>query len=264
MLTIFTVPRPFEGHMDLIQKNALMSWKNLKPSPQIILLGNEIGVSEICKEYEIDFVPDVKLSSYDTPFVNDVFSRAEEMAQYDIMAFVNTDIILMDDFIPAIESVSKKFENFLLIGQRYDIDIKEGIDFEDSSWKQDLVNKIKSEGELHAPCGIDYHVFRKGLWSNIPPFVIGRSSYDNWLTSQAFREGHIGIDGTKVIYAIHQQHKHRRLENGRGILEGLEAENNRKLAGDFTHKGFTSNATWEVVYAENSNDYQFIERNKSA
>ena len=262
MLTIFTVPRLFEGHIDLIQRNALMSWKILKGSPQIILLGNETGASEICKDYDIDFVPDVKLSSVtNTPFVNDVFKKAQEKAQHNIMAFVNTDIILMDDFIDAIECVSKRFEKFLLVGQKYDIDVKEKIDFEFSLWKQDLIN---IEGRLHATCGIDYHVFKKGLWPNIPSFVIGRSSYDNWLTAQAFEEGCIGIDGTKVIYAIHQNHKHRRLENGRDILEGPETKNNRKLAGSLVHGGFTSHATWEVVHIKNSNDYQFIERSKNA
>ncbi|TES93763.1 MAG: hypothetical protein E3J90_14045 [Promethearchaeota archaeon] len=264
MLTIFTVPQPFEGHMDLIQGNALMSWKILKCSPQIILVGNENGIQGFCELYKMDFIPNVELSSYNTPLVNDVFEKAQEMAQYDTMAFVNTDIILMDDFVDGIVEVSKKFENFLLVGQRYDIDVKERIDFENSLWGQDLINKVESEGELHAPCGIDYHVFKKGLWPNIPPFVIGRSSYDNWLVTQASKEKCIVIDSTKVIYAVHQQHEHRYLENGRGILEGPEAEDNRKLAGSFTHKGFTSNATWKIVYAEDSNGYQFIERSKSA
>jgi len=264
MLTIFTVPRPFEGHIDLVQRNAVMSWKTLKHSPQIILLGNEAGTSEICKEYDINFISDVKLSSYGTPLVNDVFDKAQGIAQYNIMAFVNTDIILMDDFIAAIKSVSKRFENFLLIGQKHDIDIKERIDFGDSLYKRNFVSKIKTQGKLHAPCGIDYHIFKKGLWSNIPPFVIGRSSYDNWLVAQAFKERCMVIDGTKVICAAHQQHKHRCLENGRGILEGPEAENNRKLGGNLVHSGFTSNATWEIVYAEDSNGYQFIERSKSA
>jgi len=264
MITLFTVPRAFEGHMDLIQRNALMSWKVLKCSPQIILVGNENNIQGFCELYKMDFISNVELSSYGTPLVNDVFKKAQEMAQYDIMAFVNTDIKLMDDFVDGIIEVSKKFSNFLLVGQKYDIDIRERIDFEDSLWKQELMNKIKSEGKLHAPCGIDYHIFKKGLWPNIPPFVIGRSSYDNWLVAQAFKERCMVIDGTKVICAAHQQHKHRCLENGRGILEGPEAENNRKLGGNLVHSGFTSNATWEIVYAEDSNGYQFIERSKSA
>jgi hypothetical protein len=30
-LTIFAVPKPFEGHIGMIQRNAIRSWKGLRP-----------------------------------------------------------------------------------------------------------------------------------------------------------------------------------------------------------------------------------------
>ena len=31
MLTIFTIPKPFVGHIGVIQRNAIISWLNLSP-----------------------------------------------------------------------------------------------------------------------------------------------------------------------------------------------------------------------------------------
>lgn len=247
MITLFTVPRAFEGQIDLIQQNALLSWKLLPNSPQIIVLGDEIGNREICNEYEIDFIPNVKTSIQGTPLVNDIFKKAQEQAFYDIMAFVNTDIILMKSFVDAVIKIINEFKNFLLIGQKHDIELRERIDFEDNLWEKKLIDKVELEGKLHAPCGIDYHVFRKGNWLDLPPFVIGRSSYDCWITAQSIKKGDAVIDGTKFIYAIHQKHKHKYLKDGRPILEGLEAKNNRELGGSDVFKGFVSYATWKMT-----------------
>jgi len=46
MLTIFTTPKPFEGHIDTIQRNALSSWKALSGSPEVLIIGNELGAKE--------------------------------------------------------------------------------------------------------------------------------------------------------------------------------------------------------------------------
>jgi hypothetical protein len=41
MLTIFSVPKAFLGHIGVIQRNALVSWMRLGEEVQVILLGND-------------------------------------------------------------------------------------------------------------------------------------------------------------------------------------------------------------------------------
>ncbi len=31
MITIFAIPKPFKGHIDVIQRNAIQSWTKLSP-----------------------------------------------------------------------------------------------------------------------------------------------------------------------------------------------------------------------------------------
>ena len=78
MITIFSIPKAFEGHIGIIQRNAIISWLKLKNHPEIILFGNESGTEEICKEFNLKFIPDVKVNEYGTPLCNDMFKRAQE------------------------------------------------------------------------------------------------------------------------------------------------------------------------------------------
>ena len=46
MLTLFTTAKPFRGHIDVIQRNALRSWKSLHPDIEIPLFGDDAGAAE--------------------------------------------------------------------------------------------------------------------------------------------------------------------------------------------------------------------------
>ena len=62
MITVFSVPKPFEGHIGIIQCNAIKSWKKLDPKCEIILYGNEKGVKEIAEKFDLIHIPDISFS----------------------------------------------------------------------------------------------------------------------------------------------------------------------------------------------------------
>jgi hypothetical protein len=43
MITFFTTPKPFCGHIGVIQRNAIESWKRIRPSVEVIPFGDEEG-----------------------------------------------------------------------------------------------------------------------------------------------------------------------------------------------------------------------------
>ena len=53
MLTFFTTAKPFVGHIDVIQRNAIRSWQKLHPDVEIILMGDDAGAAEVCAEIGI-------------------------------------------------------------------------------------------------------------------------------------------------------------------------------------------------------------------
>ena len=162
MLTIFTAPRAFDNQFGLIQRNAILSWLRLHPQCEIILFGEEEGIAEMAGEFGILHIPDIKKNESGTPLVDDLFERAKKTAKNNILAYVNADIILIGDFMEAVEKL--KGGNFLMIGRRWDLDLKEPINFQDRDWEGELKNKITKEGKLHGQAGSDYFVFQKNLW----------------------------------------------------------------------------------------------------
>ena len=50
MITLFALPRAFQGHFEVIQRNAITSWARMSPKPEIILFGNEDGTADIARQ----------------------------------------------------------------------------------------------------------------------------------------------------------------------------------------------------------------------
>lgn len=234
MLTIFTTCKPFRDETALIQKNAISSWKQLRPECEIILFGNESGSSEAAKELGILHIPEVKKNEYGTPLISDMFEKAQNIAKNKILAYVNADIILMKDFMEAVSRV--QLDKFLIVGRRLDVDVKERINFQDPNWARELGEKAKKEGVLHGPAGIDYFVFPKGVFKNILPFALGRTIWDNWLLYDAWISGVPIIDATRAIKAVHQKHKPNTPSGQEiNVWKGPEVKINQKLAGGLSH-----------------------------
>ena len=51
MLTIFSTPKPFQGHIGVIQRNAIGSWKQLHPDVEIVLFGDDEGAAEVVVQF---------------------------------------------------------------------------------------------------------------------------------------------------------------------------------------------------------------------
>ena len=86
MITIFTTCKPFRDHIDIIQKNAISSWRKLKPECEIILFDNSEGSAEAANELGVKHVPEVKKNEYGTPLISDMFERAQQLAKNKVLA----------------------------------------------------------------------------------------------------------------------------------------------------------------------------------
>ena len=230
MLTIFTTPKPFRGHIGVIQTNAIHSWLSLHPKPEVILFGSEEGTAEVASRFGIQHIAEVECSEYGTPLLSSLFSIAQNIAKYKLICYVNADIILMSDFLPAVQRVHKY--PFLMVGQRWDLELNELVNFDDAQWESRLQTRLAEHGKLHAKSGLDYFVFSRGLYDDIPPLAIGRRGWDNWLIYQARFLKVPVIDATKAITAIHQNHDYPHpLDGETDVWKGPEATRNLELTG---------------------------------
>lgn len=232
MLTLFTIPKPFRGNINIIQRNAIQSWLKLFPKCEIILFGDDEGVAEVAEEFGILHISEIEKNEFGTPLLSSAFNLAQKLAKNEILVYINTDIILMSDFISSIQRIKKPL--FLMSGRRWDLDVEEEINFGNQDWEKELQERIKKEGKLHGFSGIDYFVFPRNLPHNLPSFAVGRPGWDNWLIYRIRSLKIPMIDATEVITAVHQNHdySHSNYKEKKRV-GGPEFQRNINLAGGF-------------------------------
>jgi hypothetical protein len=248
-ITIFTVPKAFQGHIGIIQENAIKSWTLLRPRPQILLFGKEEGIDEISNKLDVIHVPDIQFNEYGTPLLDGIFRQAQELALGSILSYVNSDIILLNDFLVAVKQLQMaSFHYFLMTGQRIDVNIIESLDFDVPDWDTKLRRFVMKQGALASIVCMDYFIFPKPLYAEIPSFAVGRGYWDHWMTHYARKLGIPVVDATNVVTAIHQNHNYTHLSGGRGAayVTGEEAKQNDKLAGNIKIAN-GSVATWKLT-----------------
>ncbi|MCL4559662.1 MAG: hypothetical protein M1281_03475 [Chloroflexi bacterium] len=230
-LTVFTAPKPFtDSHICLIQENAIRSWKQIGSEVDVILVGDEPGIAEAAARLGVRHLPQVRRNSSGTPLVSSIFELALQASDAPLLAYVNADVVLFPDLLHNARLAAAATPAFLLIGQRWDLDVREPLDFS-GDWESRLRERIAAAGRLHPPAGSDYFVYPRTIFQNLPQFAIGRPGWDNWMIFKARREGWAVVDATGSITVVHQDHDYRHLPGGRPPYHLPEAAENLRLIG---------------------------------
>jgi hypothetical protein len=244
MLTLFAIPKPFRGQSDLIQRNAIASWTRIEPRPEVLLFGDEEGTAQVAQELGVRYLPEVARNELGTPRLDDLFARAERAATTPLLAYVNADIILSDEFPAAVARVQAALKRFLVVGQRWDLEVDAPLDFSTADWQRVLAERARRANALQPPTCIDYFVFTRGFSEGLLPLAIGRRAWDNYLVWRAYRQGFSVVDASRVVTAVHQVHDYSHHPGGtRGVWHGPEARKNRAMIGGWWHLYTIDDAT---------------------
>src|SRR5712691_11902394 len=162
-LTILAIPKPFAGHIGIIQRNAITSWTMLRPRPEIYLFGEEEGVAEITDELRISHLHDIARNEVGTPLLDDLLRRAREFARTPLLCYVNSDIILLQEFVDAVSAIHAQFPKFLGVAHRLNIELTETLDFV-AGGEMKLRSEILPLGTPGNPTAIDAFVFHPDFY----------------------------------------------------------------------------------------------------
>ena len=231
-LTVFAVPKAFEGHTECFQRNAIESWRRLPGEIEIFLMGTDAGVAEIANEFSLRHFPEISRNKSGTPLLDDVFRIAHENSNSRNLMYVNSDIVLTRNLVGFVDSMDQLgLEKYLAIGMRRDFDQETPIHF-DSDWEERITTKAIKHGKYASILCKDYFLFSENQYRDIPAFSIGRGNWDSWMVSTASLDKVPVIDATHQIFAGHQNHDHGHA-GGRmkAYVSGAEAKHNIRLAG---------------------------------
>lgn len=254
LITIFSMPKPFgagkdQSNTDLIQRNAIKSWLSL-PNVEVILIGDEPGIAETAGELGARHFGDVEFNDQGTPLVSSAFSIAHRESNSPFLVYCNSDVILLQDFVKAIESIhaGQQFEQFVAFGRRTDLTVERELAFETVDDVEQLLTECKQHGVPATNACKEYFVFNKELYNSIPKFAVGRGNWDSWMIHSAKQNGIPVINFSEMVTIIHQAHDYSHFDASRYecYVSGKEAEENRKLAGG-RHLISGSTANWRLT-----------------
>src|SRR3984893_18297837 len=130
LITLLALPKPFDGHIGIIQRNAITSWTKLSPRPEIFLFGEEHGTAQIAAELKIGHLRDIQRNEFGTPLLSDLMQRAKEVTKTPMLGYVNCDIILLQEFQDYIAAIHEQIAQFLAVTHRWEIDLRKKQDFD--------------------------------------------------------------------------------------------------------------------------------------
>jgi hypothetical protein len=239
------MPKPFLGHIGVIQRNAITSWTKLSPRPEIFLFGEEEGTAQIAGELELRHLHDIQRNELGTPLLGDLMKRAGEVTGTPLLCYLNSDIILLQAYCDAIGAIAKNFPRFLAVTQRLEIELTEELHF---GGGQPMDLRSLPSGVPGHHTAIDVFVFNRELYLDVPDLAIGRAWFDQWLIKDVLLRGIPVVDMTRVVRAIHQRHEYGHIAGGQqGAYGGEEARHNLEIYGGVPHAYTLLDVTHELL-----------------
>ncbi len=161
------------------------------------------------------------------------------------------EVILFGDDDGAAEVCGEfglRHERFLMIGQRWDTDITAPIEFANQRWSDSLRALVQRTGFRQKRHYVDYFLFSRGLYDQVPPLVVGRSWWDHWLVWKALSRRVPVIDCSAAVVAVHQNHGYLYHPLGKeGTNDDDLARRNKALAANGKQLRFTVDATYSFT-----------------
>jgi hypothetical protein len=255
IISLVTAFKKFKGVYDRIQTAAMYSWK--VNDLQVIAPVNEVDTKTVCQEYSyttlIEGVKRGRELGYATqsPILKDLIKKALPMTKTSMVAFLNSDIILLEDFSKKIERIFDKYGyDIFITGTRYDIQLNY------------RVNDAKSyEKVQHEPrtmfdtvTSSDIFITSKFLWRKIiaemPEFILGRYCWDNWLHLYVHINKLKKFNCTQALPVLHPIHGNEHIyqqEKAHG-KDAPSSQHNLRLWTPFMEKyGTASIKNWPAV-----------------
>lgn len=202
-ITFITVPRPFlKKNAYKRNKLAISSWLSSSNRSRVILFVNRSEFdpsgefpNEIEKRYgaeRIQYLGPIRSNHNGVPYIDDWFRKGIDFSQSKYVCFINGDILLSSKWLDRVKHVFSAMNEkpVVMIGQRIDFTLTDDeydrIDFSSHHLLSDIDEMVnRSKHSDHSPYGVDTFTFRVDKppfdVEMIPPFIMGRYNWDNWL-----------------------------------------------------------------------------------
>ncbi len=143
-------------------------------------------------------------------FADVVRTSARTPSDDDVVLYANADVLFGSEVARVVDWCRARRDDFLVVGRRTDL-LPDG------------------RRERHRPSGMDYFFFRRDMFADLPPTIVGRAYYDCALLAHALRRGALVVDASDVLTVEHQWHGYGHVAGGRAeVFDGDAARANKR------------------------------------
>ena len=205
------------------ERNAIRSWQLAFPGARILLFGYECR--DLALELDVEFYIGIRRCNDGAPYLSDMIQGMTIQARREDRAllWVNADIILFRSAWPLFCSYDRVMNPFLLTGRRVDVTVEEEIP-DDLLCLEEWGREVAATGKVLPPCGADWFLWRRGMYTNMPLLAIGRCSFDNYIIYDAVQNDVERYNVTQQVLALHQVHP-----EAEGLRSSPQAKENQRL-----------------------------------
>jgi len=149
LITLFTIAKPFRSHIDIIQCNAINSWKASCPDAQIIVYGDDYGTARACEELEVDHGGAVGRSEFGRFLVSDAFEKVRVRCRFELLGYLNCDIMVLDDFRESVEALIRlQLPEFVMSARRHLFEVITRLPLSEQAERDSLRCAVQRHGSL--------------------------------------------------------------------------------------------------------------------
>lgn len=215
-ITIFTAPNEFLGSIGAKQRLAIRSWLALSPQVTVVLfcqhtcIADSLG-SRISVESDIDF------TFLGTPFFHSMVARAQAW-ESDISVLIDPDIVLLPDFIAAVNAAYKLEHDWLLTVTSPNVShFPYHLDESTHHWLHQDGKRVKLKKVQEFVAGrqkwsrceekmlMAWNTGEMPLHAGVlPPFLYGKGFHNQWVINEALSSDfRFLFDGSGSISSFH-------------------------------------------------------------
>jgi hypothetical protein len=177
----------------------------LNPRPDIILFGADEGVDRVAKQYDVRHSPKIDKNELGDLSMRSIFREIDKHSSTDWICYIDTDAILLDDFVPNFNYLVSQFPEFVSCAGRWDANIPEIIDFTKEDWQQKVLDAVYKLGRR----GSDYCIYPRSFYRDMPDYSIGKGHWDGWRMGLPLTRGVPLVNIERSCKVVHQKHGHR-------------------------------------------------------
>jgi Glycosyl-transferase for dystroglycan len=273
-LTMLCIPKSFTRESDRrTAANAWLSWLALLrqiPFPnRLVVFSDEESVrATVLKIFVrttlVEF-HSIATNDMGTPFLHDAIRKAAFLphARYShrhILFYSNNDIVFdssMKDSVLKLATLTSP-HGFLGIGLRCEITFRQSFK---RTELQRVISRLQKECVMGPPYAIDFFIFNANLFIDMPPFLIGRGGFDQWMVHHALEKKAQVVDVTDASLALHLNHDMchagslecdpsvilKTFDEEQKFLNRVEVEHNKKLYAESYELGLVTMSTHKLI-----------------